>query len=75
METASQLEPIGRPPWEEISEEFSYKIENDLLMDQARQRTRSDMSISYIQTALGICEVMNTHITAIGNCVQALKPS
>ncbi|KAL8272859.1 hypothetical protein Esti_003246 [Eimeria stiedai] len=56
METASQLEPIGRPPWEEASEQFPYNAQGDVLMDQARQRTRSGMSTSYIETAIGICK-------------------
>ncbi|KAL8435053.1 hypothetical protein ACSSS7_002723 [Eimeria intestinalis] len=62
METASQLEPIGRAPWQEDVERFPYKIQGDVLMEQSRQRTRTAMSMSYIETAIGICRGLEARV-------------
>ncbi|KAL8433481.1 hypothetical protein Efla_001078 [Eimeria flavescens] len=69
METAGQLEPIGRPPWAGEEEFFS----GDALIEEARQRTRTDLCSSYIQTATSICSVLNTQIAAIADCMQTEK--
>lgn len=99
MGTAAQLEPIGRAPWLEYTEQFPYDHPDDTvrpalwdcrfnmddlqhtefacgitsgqsafsfcslwfhlpqLMEDARQRIRTGMCNSYIETALAVCKV------------------
>lgn len=73
MDTASQLESIGCPPWLESTDRLSYGHAGDTLMEEARQRVRAGLCSSYIETTFAICRVMETRVDAIADCLQLAR--
>ncbi|OEH78299.1 hypothetical protein cyc_04620 [Cyclospora cayetanensis] len=58
MDTAVQLEPMGRAPWVECAGGLRYDVEGDTHMEDARQRVRMKLCSSYMDTAQTICRIL-----------------
>ncbi|CDJ60164.1 hypothetical protein EMWEY_00028170 [Eimeria maxima] len=72
MDTAKRLEFIGLPPWRSSASavDFPYTLDDDTLMEEARQRVRTNLCASYIESAVTISSILETRIQAIGGWLQ-----